>query len=229
MENFEIRRGFRDKNDIDKLRVNVDTLSSWENCISYLKSNNLKGLILYSSLEIKHTIDFSFLKEISFLEYFECLVSLTKKSDVSGLYSLFNLKNLRWIVDNKFDLDFSIFTGLEVLITSDYGGMENLNKLINLKKFYISNLKKDDCVFLSGLNELTDIKLTRANIVSIKGLEYCNKLERLELQYCIKISELTSVLKNCPSISSVSIIKCKNIKVEEIERIKNLGKSLWVE
>ncbi len=229
MNNFEIKRGFRDVNDIDKLRVNIDIVLSWKDYISFLKKNNLKGLILYSSSDTKRTIDFSFLNEMSFLEHFECLVSLTRKSDINGLYSLSSLKSLRWIVDNKFELDFSKLTGLDVLITSDYGGMKNWNSLMYLKKFHISRLKKDDCTFLLGLNKLIELKLTRANIISIKGLEYCNRLERLELQYCNKISELISVLENCPSIRSVSLIKCKNIKMDEIERIKNSGKNLWVE
>ncbi|NDV93816.1 hypothetical protein D0T84_02645 [Dysgonomonas sp. 521] len=229
MDNFEIRKGFRSADDIDKLRVNLDTLSSWDSCLSFLQGNNLKGIIVYSDNESKQSIDFSFLKKMTFLEYFEWLVPLNKNSDITGLYSLSNLKNLRWIVDNRFNLDFSKLTTLQVLITSDYVGMENWDSLTNLKKLYLSKLKKQDCTFISELKELTDLKLSRANITTIKGLESCHKLERLELLYCRQVAELASVIKDCPGIISISIRKCKNISKDEIANLEKLGKSVWFE
>jgi hypothetical protein len=228
MNSFKIINGFRDFYDIDRLKIDIDIILSNDSYITFLKDNNLKGLTVVSS-DKKYIIDFSFLENISFLEYFELLVPLSKKSDISGLYVLSKLKYLRWIVENSFDLDFSMLTSLLVLNTSDYGNMRNWNSLTNLKILHISNLKKDNCTFISNLKELTDLRLIRANIISIEGLENCDKLERIELEYCSKISELTSVLEKCPSIRWVSLVKCKNIKTEEIEHIKKLGKRYWIE
>lgn len=228
MNSFKIINGFRDFYDIDRLKIDIDIILSNDSYITFLKDNNLKGLTVVSS-DKKYIIDFSFLENISFLEYFELLVPLSKKSDISGLYVLSKLKYLRWIVENSFDLDFSMLTSLLVLNTSDYGNMRNWNSLTNLKILHISKLKKDNCTFISNLKELTDLKLIRANIISIERLENCDKLEHIELEYCSKISELTSVLEKCPSIRWVSLVKCKNIKTDEIERIKKLGKRLWIE
>jgi hypothetical protein len=228
MDNFEIIKGFRDIYDINRLKINIDDILLKDNYISFLKDNNLKGLTIYSS-DKRYSIIFSFLENVPFIEYLELLVPLSKKSDISGLYSLSKLKYLRWISENSFELDFSKLATLNVLVTSDYGGMKNWNSLIKLKKLHISKLNKDNCSFISNLKELTDLRLNRANITSIEGLENCVNLERIELLNCLKISELSSVLANCSSVRSISIIKCKNIKEDEIERIRNTGKSLWIE
>ena len=230
MENFKIIKGFRNERDIDRLKVKFDTLSSWKDCNSVLIENNLKGIVVQSeSHDKKHSVDFSFLKELSFLEYFEWLVPLTQKSDISLLFTLKKLKYLRWLPNNIFELDFSKLTSIETLFTSDYGRMENWNSLTNLKVLSISKLQKENCGFISNLKELTDLKLSRTNIASIEGLECCNKMERLELTYCPQIKELTSVLRNNPNIISVSIRKCKSINRNEIENIEKLGISVWVE
>ena len=230
MNEFKIEKGFRNARDMDRTKVIYEKLSSWQNCISFLKENNLKGLTVRAeSYNNKHLIDFSFLNEMPFLEYFEWLVSLNKKSDISALYSLQNLKYLRWLVDNNFSIDFSKFPQLEMLNTSDYAGMENWHRLTNLKVLSISKLKRENCEFIHNLKELTDLKLSSANIISIKGLGGCSKLERLELYNCTKINNLTEILSKCPQIISVSLRKCKNIDKEETQRIEKLGISLWVE
>lgn len=166
---------------------------------------------------------------MSFLEYFECLVPLKKNSDIEGLYFLQNLNYLRWIVSNKFLLDYSKLTDLEVLVTSDSGDMINWNSLTNLKKLLLGGLKMNNCVFLSNLRKMTDIKLSDAEITSISGLEKCEKLERIGLVYCNKISELHSTLKECASLKSISLKHCKNIEKEEFFKIKELGIGFWVE
>jgi hypothetical protein len=231
MENFQIIRGFRNVYDVDRLRISSDILLSCDSWISFLKENSLKGLTIYldSDKMINQYIDLSFLKEISFLEYFECIVPLSKKSDITGIYALSSLKNLRWIVRNNFDLDFSMLESIKVLSISYYEGLNNWSNLVNLKKLYISKINRKDCVFISNLKELTDIQIHTANIFSIEGLECCHKLERLELIYCSKIKELSTVLIKCPNIISVSLKKCKNISKKEIENIEKMGISLWVE
>lgn len=230
MKDFNIIKGFRNINDIDRLRVNIDDfLLDVDLYANFLKENNLKGLVLYSNNENKHVLDLSFLERFSFLEYFECLVPLSKKSNADGLYLLPELKYLRWVVSNKFSLDYSHLTSLEVLITSDYGDMVNWDSLSNLRKLHITNLKKDNCSFVSRLMKITDLKLARADITSIRGLENCESLMRLELERCNKIVELSSVIEKCFVLNSVSLIKCKNIKSEQFDKIKELGISLWIE
>jgi len=226
----KIIKGFRNVYDIDRLRIDIEAILSGNNYLSFLRDNDLKGLTVHSlDDKKKYSVDFTFLENISYLEYFECLVPLFKQSDIKGLYLLHNLKYLRWIVDNKFELDYSKLPSLEVLVTSYYEGMKNWDSLTNLKVFHISKLKKDDCTFISNLKELTDLKLNRAEITSLKGLEKCEKLERLELAYCSKIEELTSILKSLPNIISLSLRKCKNINRVELDNIRDLGISLWVE
>lgn len=230
MEKFKIIQGFRNIYDIDRLRVEIgDFLSDNTLYINYLKEHNLKGLVLYSSDKKKMQVDFSFCKELSFLQYFECLAPLKQKSNIEGLYFLQNLNYLRWIVSNKFLLDYSKFTNLEVLVTSDYGDMINWDSLTNLKVLLLGNLKMNDCILLSNFKKMTDLKLSDAEITSISGLEKCENLERLELLYCTKIKELLSTLSKIPNLKSVSLKKCKNIGQEELVKIKEFGISLWVE
>jgi len=232
MEKFRIIEGFASIYDIDRLDVDIDDfLACQDEYINFLKERNLKGLVLYSRTEKKIVRDLSFLEKLSFLETFECIVPLGRKSNIEGLYFLQNLVYLRWVVKNPFPLDFSKLTNIEVLYTSDYGGMINWSSLINLKELSIGNLKMEDCSFVSGLAELTDLKLPRANITSIKGIEKCKNLKRLELIFCYKISEVSSVLKECIALSLefVSLKHCKYIGKEELVKIEELGLRLWVE
>jgi Leucine-rich repeat (LRR) protein len=230
MNSFKIIKGFRNIYDIDRLRIDSDELFQFGDWIPFLKKNELRGLTIYynSDKKQKQLVDFSFLKEMPFLEYFECLIPLSQKSDVSEIYSLSNLKYLRWIVGSDFDIDFSKVASINVLNISDCENATNWESLINLEKLYIQT-KKKDCKFISQLSKLTDLQLYKSGITSIEGLEFCNKLERLELIYCLKITELLSIIKKCPHLISLSLKKCKNVNKEEIERIKNWGLSLWYE
>lgn len=230
MDEFKIIKGFRNARDIDRASIIYDKLSSWKDCVSFLKEKNLKGLTVKpEEYKNKFSVDFSFLREMSILEYFEWLVPLTKKSDISELHSLHNLKYLRWLADNSFKIDFSKSPHLETLLTSYYSGMENWDTLTGLKVLHISKLKNENCEFIRNLKELTDLTLSSSDIISIKGVEECSKLERLDLIHCIKISSLAEVLGKCPQIISVSLRKCKNINKDEIKKIEDLGISLWVE
>ncbi|MCD7972857.1 MAG: hypothetical protein LUG18_09375 [Candidatus Azobacteroides sp.] len=156
-------------------------------------------------------------------------MNLTKKSDISGIYNLHKLKYLRWIVDNNFELDFSKLTTLRVLIISDYIGLKNWDQLINLKKLYISRLKRDDLTFISDLKELTDIRIGSRQLRSLTGLERCGKLERLDFVDCTKLTEMVSVLTKIPSLKSISLRNCKGITNKEIEQIKKLPVGVWIE
>ncbi len=227
MNPFEIIKGFRNVYDIDRLRINIEDILSDKSYISFLRENKLKGISIYATNDLKQTIDFSFLQEIAFIEYFEFLVNLTRKSDISGIYNLHELKYLRWIANNNFDLDFSGLTTLRVLIISDYKGLKNWDQLINLKKLYISRLKRDDLTFISGLKELTDIRISSRQLRSLAGLEGCGKLERLDLVDCTKLTEVATNLEKMPFLTAISLKKCKSITKEEIAKIQKLNISFY--
>ena len=63
----------------------------------YAKQNNIKDICVWTQGDwTKQNVIFDFLNGKSFIETFHWLVPMSKKTDVTGIYNLFNLKELRW-------------------------------------------------------------------------------------------------------------------------------------
>ena len=84
-----------------------------EEGLLYAQQNNIKDICVWTQGDwTKQNVNFDFLNGKSFIETFHWLVPMSKKTDVTGIYNLFNLKELR--------LEFS-----KESKTSYYWGSEN--------------------------------------------------------------------------------------------------------
>lgn len=89
--------------------ITID-FDSLEEGLDYAQRHNIKDVLVRSEKnDIKRVVNFDFLNRRDFIQTFHWIVSLSKRSNITGLYHLSKLKDFRWGVDNNFDLDLSLF------------------------------------------------------------------------------------------------------------------------
>jgi hypothetical protein len=177
--------------------------------------------------ETRQTIDFDFLRGLDFIETFHFLVALSKKSNLEGLYSLTNLKDLCWAVDNVFNLDFSRLTTIESLMIPYYNGIA-LEHLTNLKELYLNSINSDNLEFMPELESLELLRIIGGKFTSLEGLERCRNLKKLDLRGCYSLVHVNATLQKLDHLETVILNSCRkhDINVEETKkRVPHVGVS----
>ena len=118
----------------------------------YAKQNNIKDICVWTQGDwTKQNVIFDFLNGKSFIETFHWLVPMSKKTDVTGIYNLFNLKELRW---GSYDLDLSYFKELERLNITYSAKILGWNSLKKVTHLTIGGVKTEDLSFFRRYGEL---------------------------------------------------------------------------
>lgn len=211
MEKYEI--DFSDTAHFKGIRVLLDHLE--EGVAKTIKDHILRFCVWQGMSEDKVTMDLNFLERISFIQTFHCLVSLTKKSDISGLYLLKDLKELRWAVDSDFDVDLSKLAGLEELNTRYSDKITGWNTASSLKILQLGSVKTTDLSFLGQTKNLEYLRIINGSFSTIKGIETLKKLKTLFLQKCNSLVEVRSVLGKLPGLEQLNIEACKKLDTKE--------------
>jgi Leucine-rich repeat (LRR) protein len=184
--------------------------------INYAQKHNIKDILVRSEEnKVKQVVNFDFLKGLDFIETFHWIVSLSKKSDITGLYHLPKLKKLRWGVDNDFVLDLSCFPLLEninIQYSAKIGGWEALNQL---KRVLISGVKTDNLNFLKDTTSLEYLRIIRGSFTSIAGIENLSNLKTLFLQICSSLTELKPTILNLHNLEQLNLEGCRKVDVKE--------------
>jgi hypothetical protein len=177
--------------------------------LEYAETNNIKDVRIMSGLDnSKHIIDFEFLKNKQFIENFDWIPPLSKKSKIDGLYYLSELKSLRWGgYKEDFELDLSKFNKLTELSIGYGQKIHGWEKLENLNKLVIQILKTDDLLFLRENNNLEYLRIIRGTISSIKGIENCTKLKTLFLQSCNSLIDVNPIIEKLKNLEQLNFDK----------------------
>ncbi|TXH66982.1 MAG: hypothetical protein E6Q83_19045 [Thiothrix sp.] len=186
-----------------------------EEGLDYAQENNIKEVLVRADEDDKKTVNFDFLKNRDFIETFHWIVSLSKKSDISGLAYLSKLKDLRWAADNHYDLDLSYFPLLRELTLGYDPNIKGWETLKSLKTLLIGSVKTEDLSFLKEVVSLEYLRIIRGSFVSIKGIENCNKLHTLFLQICRSLTDLNSTLKKLPALKQLNLEGCKKVNLDK--------------
>jgi len=198
--------------------------------LKYAKEYKIYDVCIWEGMEKTiETVDLSFLKDYTFIEKLHVVQTLSKKSNIDGLYNLFKLKDLRWAVGNNFKLDFSQLPNIEILSIGAFHSLaENWNSLINLRELYIQSINNhEDLEFLNGLKNLKKLRIINGKILSLKGLEKCQKLESITIARCSKLKEVMPILEKLPNLKSADFEKCKNINISE-SFLKKMDDKIWI-
>lgn len=204
VEGFQV---FERGSKIESLALESDRISEY---MEYFTHKQFRYLFISSSHGFKTS-------NLSFLEKYpdvEGLYLFSPDFDVSGMYSLKNLKFLIFALDKKKEIDLGHFRRLETAIFSWKHSISNLASCSNLRELHIRDLSSvsDDLSELPELSELIYLKLIQAKIKSLTGLSRFRKLKKLELHYLSKLTTLTGIEKTSQTLQDLSINSCKKIE-----------------
>ncbi len=185
-----------------------------EEGLDYARRHNIESVMVRSDNDAKHLIDFSVLKNCDFITKLHWLIPLHRRSDISGLYSLSRLKDLRWAVDNDISLDLSRFPDLEILTSKWYKNTKGWETLSKIKFLFITGVKEKNLNFLNGLTSLEYLRLLRGNIESIEGLEGCANLQTLFFQCCRSLQTLEPTIRKLHLKFLISE-SCRSLKLAD--------------
>lgn len=190
-----------------------------EEGLDYAQKNNIKDVFVRSEKDEKRVVNFDFLKRRDFIQTFHWVVSLSKKSDITGIYHLSKLKNLRWKVSNDFDLDLSFFPLLENLNIGYDTKIYGWKMLHQLKRLQLGGVKTDNLIFLENTISLQYLRIIGGSFTSIEGLENCVNLKMLFLQRCTAFTKLKPTIFNLYNLEQLNLEACRKVNIEELKGI----------
>jgi hypothetical protein len=187
-----------------------------EEGLNYAQKRNIKDIFVrLEENSVKQVVNFDFLKGCDFIQTFHWTVSLSKKSDITGLYHLSKLRNLRWGGARDFVFDLSFFPLLEE-VNIGYGekiiGWESLRQL---KELQINGVRTENLNFLANTTSLEYLRVIRGSFTSIAGIENCTKLRTLFLQICTALTKLKPTILNLHSLEQLNLEGCRKVDVKE--------------
>lgn len=195
--------------------------------LDYAKKNNIKDIFVRSEENsVKQIVNFDFLQEYNFIQTFHWVVSLSKKSDITGLYHLSKLCSLRWGEAGDFSFDLSFFPLLDN-INIGYGSkIDGWDTLHHLKRLIIGSVKTNDLLFLQHVINLEYLRIIRGSFTSISGIDNFSKLKTLFLQKCTSLTKLKPTIDRLSGLEQLNLEGCKKVDIKkELEgiRIKNVS------
>lgn len=207
------------KNKLDRLWLSP---SEYEEGVAYAQANDIKSLFLWyrekgEDTQPKNlTLDFSWLLELPEIVSLEISLRLSAKTNIESLYSLGKLKSIVWHNYDKLPLEHERLSNVKSLYThfskNHLNGKSTFDKLQNLQRLKLWHIKEcEDCSFLGDLPELEDLELTWSRkLRSLKGIEKCSNLKRLQLRNLYTLEDVSSISANS-NLKSVWVEGCKHI------------------
>jgi protein phosphatase 1 regulatory subunit 7 len=219
----------------DYIRVEDKNLNQY---VEYINSNNIKCVTI--SAFWGYTLrDLGFIKNCPNIEYL--VLSSPLIADISPVY---NLKRLKFLsLDSPFtNVDLSYFPTLEELQIDHHKHIHNLEKCSGLKElntaFY--NPLNRNLEELSGLMNLTSLKIYRSNIDSFKGIGSLKQLKYLffynlpNLHYLDELEKISDnltvlVFEGCKKIENIEYAAClKKLKILKFPGCGNIPNILFI-
>ena len=211
MEKYKV--DYSEFSDFKGITIDFDYL---EEGLSYAQKHNIKEIFVRAEENnVKRVVNFDFLKRFDFIETFHWIVSLSKKSDITGLYHLSKLKILRWGGARDFVFDLSFFPLLEKLNIGYNPKLSGWDKLTKLKFLMLQGAKTDNLIFLKDTTSLEYLRIIRGSFTSIAGIENCTNLKTLFLQTCTSLTDLKPTILNLHNLEQLNLESCRKVDVKE--------------
>lgn len=187
----------------DCLYINSENLNS---CLDYLIKNNIKNVAINSELNYRLN-NLSFLQ--TFGKYISGILIETKIDDISELKNYTDIETIFINENFNTELDLSIFKNLKYVGITFGNKIINLDKCYNLEHLTIFDFSLNDLRIVSGLPKLRYLKLSNSKkIESLNGIDKCQNLNRIELLYLSKLTDISKIhLLN--GLRRLLIINCK--------------------
>ncbi len=188
-----------------------------EEGLTALREGDYAGLTITEYGRKKHNINLEFLREFPFLKYLRILIGLSKKVDISPIYSLERLERIT-ALDN-FEIDFCRFPSLKHIQTRDISGSflnpqcaknithalirpsgKNLDDFLCLPSVEYMRILGGKLETLDGIEKFHHLKhlIVRANykLENIDALMLSNSIEWLEIESVPRIKDFSFLKQN---------------------------------
>lgn len=198
-----------------------------EEYLEYIDEKQIKSVYLCNLYFRDEKIDF--LEKVDYIE--KLIITSTGIKDFSVLQRLKNLKVLS-IDEPETIVDLSGMDNLLDLGITMNKYVKGVSLLKNLKvlRIYKFNPKSKDCMELSGLVSLEELKITGSNIESFRGLNSLVHLKKLELTYLRKMQYIDELITLSSSLRILEFDCCKKlINHEYVSCLSNLEKLVFNE
>lgn len=167
-----------------------------------------------------HENNLSFLSDIPGLEW---LAVNDEYEDISSLRALSGLTYLQLSTSQK--IDFSCFP-----LLIEYRGLwpkdcSSLNECLSLNALSLRKGKKDQFPNDFSQLSLVELELYQCQFDSLAGLNFQDRLQRLVVGYCPKLTDVSN-MSNISSLIDVSFDRCKRIDNLSAVSFSNFLKSL---
>jgi hypothetical protein len=188
-------------------------------CLNYLIANNIKNVCINSECKFKA-------KNLSFLKTFgKHITGIMIETEIEDISELSNHTHLEAIFINEKvnqDLDLSVFNNLKYCQVTFNDKIKNLDNCYNLEHLTIYNYNQNDLSIIGDLNKLRYLEISNSRkLESLNGIENCSQLNRVELFYLPKLTDISKIhLLN--NLKRFLVINCKKIDNSEIEKLIHL-------
>jgi hypothetical protein len=207
---IDIVDGFKILSDVSRKPTLIIESDRLDNCMRYALEKGITRIYLQKSFGFNLS-NVNFFKEYDFFTEVSVIKDLTE-IDIAGVKFLKKLTQMTLSNDSQ-GLDFSNFPSLEDASFDWNSNIVNLSQCKNLKRLILWKFKPKSRSFkeLGGLHNVTSLKVTQSNIISLSGLEEFSHLENFEAYYLSKLEDLNGIdaIKN--SLKSLILEKCKKL------------------
>lgn len=181
--------------------------------LDYAEKNGYEALrirCLNHNSAKRYTVDFSEFTDRKFITRLIIGDSfrIDKSSNTEALYTLCDLEYLS--VEQPIRLDLSHLCNLTTLYITGDSKVENISALANLKHLLLRSTAYKDLHHLTALRNLEILRIVGGGITSLLGIESFYKLERLDLLYCRRLIDITSI-SMLASLKDLHIEKCGQV------------------
>ncbi|WP_299811276.1 hypothetical protein [uncultured Shewanella sp.] len=199
------------EDDVAGKRINLSSPLT-NSVIDFINEHNLKSILLNQRLGWKSQ-ELSLLTQIKDLK---CLYLMDDEiEDISVIEKLTSLENLLLECSHiKRVGDLSKLIRLNRVSIDWRPCLDSLHQLNSLECIRIDKYKAQDLSKFISLPNLKRLDLVMGTINSLTGIERFTNLEKLMLYRCSKLTDISSVTKNC--IKELEIESCKKIANLEV-------------
>ncbi len=144
---------------------------------------------------------------------------------INDLSKLPNLKIL-WLTgggySNKYEVDFSLFPNLEeVELDWQKKGIDNFDKLINLKKARIEEYSEKNMLPFRNCTKLEKLTIRDVKLQNLEGIENCVSLKYLSIIMCGRLRSIKGI-ENLHNLEKLLLLNIRDIA--DISLINQLSK-----
>jgi len=194
---------FRQYGEADVLVVEENRIAE---TIEYINRANISKLSIIG-IHYKRT-DIDFLKKCPSVS--KIMIQTKTITDCSGLYEMKNL-NVLSLPDGFAKIDISGLCNIHEF----YGSIEtiqNLNKCTGIKKLWTYGQFPDrNLHILQTLTKLEELRITQANIVSLKGIASLKNLHKSEFYYLRNLSDISEINRIATTLTDLSFDNCPHL------------------